>query len=43
MATLLALVTVKYCSDITCLGIENNHLFWCHSAIFVPASGGMID
>ena len=36
-ATLLALVTVKCCSDLTLLCIVNRHLFlWCHAAISFP-------
>ena len=43
-ATLLALVTVKHCSDLTLLCIDNQHLFlWCHAAIFIPMSGGKTD
>ena len=43
-ATLLALVTVKHCSDLTLLCIDNQHLFLqCHVAIFIPLSGGKVD
>ena len=43
-ATLLALVTVKHCSDLTLLCIDNQHLFLQHHAdIFVPLSGGKTD
>ena len=43
-ATLLALVTVKHCSDLTLLCIDNQHLFLqCHAAIFIPLSGGKTD
>ena len=43
-ATLLALVTVKHCSDLTLLCIDNQHLFLqCHAAIFIPISGGKTD
>ena len=39
-ATLLALVTVKHCSDLTSLCIDNQHLFHQHhAAIFIPMSG----
>ena len=38
-ATLLALVTVKCCSDLTLLCIDNQHLFLQHhTAIFIPLS-----
>ena len=36
-ATLLALVTVKHCSDLTLLCVDNQHL------IFIPLSGGKRD
>ena len=40
-ATLLALVTAKYCSDLTLLCIHYQHLFLQHhAAIFIPLSGG---
>ena len=40
-ATLLALVTVKCCSDLTLLCIDNQHLFLqCHAAVFIFLSGG---
>ena len=40
-ATLLALVTAKWCSDLTVLCIDNQHLFLQHhAAIFFPMSGG---
>ena len=43
-ATLLALVTVKCCSDLTLLCIDNQHLFLqCNAAIFIPMSGGKKD
>ena len=43
-ATLLALVTVKHCSDLTLLCIDNQHLFLQHhAAIFIPLSGGKTD
>ena len=43
-ATLLALVTVKHCSDLTLLCINNQHLFLQHNAaIFIPMSGGETD
>ena len=35
-ATLLVLVTVKHCSDLTLLGIDNQHLFF--SSIMLPFS-----
>ena len=42
--TLLALVTVKHCSDLTCLCIDNQHLFLQQpTAIFIPLSGGKTD
>ena len=43
-ATLLALDTAKYCSDLTLLCIDNQHLFLQHNAaIFIPMSGGKTD
>ena len=43
-ATLLAPVTVKHCSDLTLLCIDNQHPFpQCHAAIFIPLSGGKTD
>ena len=40
-STLLTLVTVKHCSDLTLLCIDNQHLFLQHhAAIFIPMSGG---
>ena len=43
-ATLLALVTAKYYSDLTLLCIENKHLFLQHhAAIFIPLSGDKTD
>ena len=43
-ATLLVLVTVKHCSDLTLLCIDNQHLFLQHhAAIFIPLSGGKTD
>ena len=43
-ATLLALVTVKCCSDLTLLCVDNQHLFLQHhAAIFTPISGGKTD
>ena len=43
-ATLLALVTMKHCSDLALLCIDNKHLFLqCHAAIFIPMSGGKTD
>ena len=43
-ATLMALVTVKHCSDLTLLCIDNQHLFLqLHAAIFIPLSGGKTD
>ena len=43
-ATLLALVAVKCCSDLTLLCIDNQNLFLqCHAAIFIPMSGGKTD
>ena len=39
-ATLLALVTMKHCSELTLLCIDNQHLFvQLHAAIFIPISG----
>ena len=44
MATLLAFVTAKCCSDLTLLHIDNQHLFLqYHAAIFIPVSGGKTD
>ena len=44
IATLLALVTAKRCSDLTLLCIDNQHLFLQHNAaIFIPMSGGKTD
>ena len=43
-ANLLALVTVKHCSYLTILCIDNQHLFLQHhAAIFIPMSGGKTD
>ena len=43
-ATLLELVTVKHCSDLTLLCIDNQHLFLqCHAVILIPVSGGKTD
>ena len=43
-ATILALVTVKHCSDLTLLCIDNQDLFiQCHAAIFRLLSGGKTD
>ena len=43
-ATLLALVTVKRCSNLTLLYIDNQHLFLQHNAaIFISISGGKTD
>ena len=43
-ATLLALFTVKCCSDLTLLCIDNQHLLLQHNvAIFIPLSGGKTD
>ena len=43
-ATLLALVTVKHCPDLTLLCIDNQHLFLQHhAAIFIALSGGKTD
>ena len=42
--TLLALVTAKYCSDLTLLCVDNQHPFLQHNAaIFIPLSGGKTD
>ena len=44
MATLLAFVTAKCCSDLTLLCIDIQH--FClqqHAAIFIPLSGGKAD
>ena len=42
--TLLALFTVKHCSDLTLLCIDNQHLFLQHhAAIFILISGGKTD
>ena len=42
-ATLLALVIPKYCSGLTLLCIDNQHLFQQHhAAIFFPISGGKL-
>ena len=42
--TLLALVTVKHCSDLTLLWIDNQHFFLQHhAAIFIPLSSGKTD
>ena len=44
--TLLALVTVKHCSDLTLLCIDNQHLFLQHDAVIfisVSISGGKTD
>ena len=44
IATLLALVTVKHCSDLTLLCIDYQHLLpQHHAAIFIPLSGGKTD
>ena len=44
MATLLALVTAKHCSDLTLLCVDNQHLFLqCNAAIFIPQSVGKTD
>ena len=44
VATVLALVTEKHCSNLTLLCIENQHLFvQCHAAVFILASGCNID
>ena len=43
-ATLFTLVTAKHCSDLTLLGIDNQHLFLqCHATVFIPVSGGKAD
>ena len=43
-ATLLVLVTMKHCSDLTLLCIDNRCLFLQHhAAIFIPLSGGKTD
>ena len=43
-ATLLALVTAEYCSDLTLLCVDNQHLFLqCNTAIFIPMSGDKTD
>ena len=43
-ATLLALVTAKYCSDLTLLCVDKQRLFLQHNAaIFVHLSGGKTD
>ena len=43
-ATLLALFTVKCCSNLTLLCIDNQHLFLQHhAAIFIPMSVGKTD
>ena len=43
-ATLLGLVTVKHCSDLTLLCIDNQHVFLQgNAAIFIPMSGGKTD
>ena len=43
-ATLLALVTAKFCSDLTLLCVDNQHLFLQHNAaIFFPLSGGKTE
>ena len=43
-ATLLALVIVKHCSDLTLLCIDDQHLFLqCHAAVFIPLSSGKTD
>ena len=44
IATLLAVVTVKYCSDLTLLCFDNKHFFLQHYAtVFIPVSGGKMD
>ena len=44
IATLLALVTAKHCSELTLLCIDNQHLFLQNNAaIFIPMSGGKTD
>ena len=41
---LIALVTVKCCSDLTLLYVDNQHLFLQHHAEgFIPLSGGKTD
>ena len=43
-ATLLVLVTVNCCFDLTLLCIDNQHLFFqCQAAIFIPLSAGKTD
>ena len=43
-ATLLVLVMVKFCSDLTYLHLDNQHLFLQHHAfIFITASGCKMD
>ena len=43
-ASLFTLFTVKHCSDLTLLHVNNQHLFLQHhAAIFVPASGNTTD
>ena len=43
-ATILGLVTVKHCSALTLLCIDNQHLFLQHhAAILIPMSGGKTD
>ena len=43
-ATLLALVTMKHCSDLTLLCIDNQHLFLqCNAAIYIPMSCGKTE
>ena len=43
-ATVMALVTVMHCSDLTLLCIDNQHLFLQHiAATFIPMSGGNTD
>ena len=43
-ATVLTLVTVKCCSDLTLFCIDNQHLFLRHhAAICIPLSGGKTD
>ena len=44
IVALLVLVTVKHCSDLNLLCIDNQHLFLQHhAAIFIPLSGGKTD
>ena len=44
MATILALVTSKCCSDLTLLHNDNQYLFLQHHAsMFIPASGGKMN